>query len=121
MSAEAGIQWAVTLTALAGGIAATLAAFKRWVFDPLRNRELEFVHRVLREEIHEVITTLNEVITTLNDVRNEVAYNNGSSLKDAVRRTEISLAEVRGTLGMTPRVAPFAGPAQPHLPHMEEP
>jgi hypothetical protein len=78
-------EWLIYAGALVGSVVAIVGILRRWVVEP--------VGRQLRDTIREELAPVQKRV---DDIANEVQFNGGSSLKDAVRRIEHRQTRIEG-------------------------
>lgn len=101
MTIQGPVEWVVLLGSVVAAIVAIVGIVQRWAISPAA--------RSLRETIREELAPLQ---TAVEDVRREVTYNGGTSLKDAVRRTEDRVTKVESEVETVIRM--MAPPLPPH-------
>lgn len=95
---QAWSQWAdvfITIAAVVGGIAVILRFAGKYVVNPMQEREVRRIERMLDEHLEPIS---NEV----NQIAREVRFDGGESLKDAVHRLERGQLRIQGRLGLVP-------------------
>lgn len=81
-------EWVMLIVTFVSALGAAVAVINRWLVAPQERRRLNETKSIVAEATGPINDKLDQVVS-------EVTYNGGGSLKDAVKRTEMGLVELR--------------------------
>lgn len=86
-------EWLLRAAAVVGGLAVIMRTFGTYVVNPMQKREAERTEEMFTKH-------LSPLTKSIEEIKNEVTFNGGESLKDAVRRLERGQHRIQGKLGV---------------------